>query len=200
MVSTGDLAMASIRYPLVMIAVLCWLRFGALHSWWLYVALGFVLAAMVFVLSALITRKWRALVVFFALLAVWTVGDFAAFAYRLNNVCEAGDRIIQSEAAAIKMAKALALSANYGSSHVFDDRPELVEFGHRDGCCTVIKTRTLFGVIVWKASLLGETVGEMRARDVHAFVSFSNCGQLFVDDSSISTMPRKVDLIWPTIK
>jgi hypothetical protein len=194
--------MALISYPLVVVvvAVLCWLRFGPLHSGWLYVALGLVLVAMVFVWWALVMRKWRALVTSFVLLAVWTVGDFAAFAYRMNNVCEPGGRVIQSDAAAIKMAKALALSTNYGSSHVFDDKPDLVEFRQTDGCCTVTRTRTLFGVIVWKVSLLGETVGEMRERDVHAFVAFSNCGELFVDESSISTVPKKVDSIWPTIR
>jgi hypothetical protein len=200
LVGIGDFAMAHVGYPLVMVAVLCWLRFGPLHSWGLYVALGCILAAIVFVLSALVMRKWRALVMFFVLLAVWIVGDFAAFAYRLNNVCGPGDHIIQSEAAAIRMAKALALSGNYGSSHVFDDRPELVVFRQTDGCCAVTRTRTLFGVIVWKVSLLGVTVGEMQARDVRAFVAFSNCGELFVDDSSISTVPKKVNSIWPTIK
>ena len=151
-------------------------------------------------MSALIMRKWRALVTFFAFLAVWIVGDLAAFSYRLNNVCGPGGRTIQSEAAAIRMAKALALSAYYNSSHAFDDKPDLVEFRQEDGCCTVTRTRTLFGVIVWQASLLGETVGEIRAREVKAFVAFSNCGKLFKDDSSISTLPTKVDSIWPTIK
>ena len=200
MVGIGDLAMARIRYPLVIVVVLCWLRLGPLHSWWLYLALGFILATIAFVLSALVMRKWRALATFFVLLVIWTVGDFASFAYRLNTVCGPGGRVIQSEAAAIKMAKALALSANYGSLHVFDDRPELVEFGQADACCTVTRTRTLFGVIVWRVSLLGETVGEMRARDVRAVVTFSNCGELFVDDSSISTVPKKVDSIWQTMQ
>jgi hypothetical protein len=129
--------------------------------------------------------------------AVLVVGWLAEFTYRVNYVCGPGDHIIQSEADAIKVAKARALDAPYASSQYFDSEPDLVDFGQTDACCRVTRTRTVFGVIVWEVSLNGETTEEMWARDVSAFVALSNCGVLLKDDSSISAVPKKAHTIWP---
>jgi hypothetical protein len=134
------------------------------------------------------------------ILVVLIVGWLAEFTYRTNNICGPGDHIIQSDADAIKVAKARALDAPYASSQYFDSEPDLVDFGRTDACCKVTRTRTAFGVIVWEVSLHGETTGEMWAREVSAFVALSNCGVLFKDDSFISAVPKKVDTIWPKIE
>ena len=94
--------------------------------------------------------------VFFALVTLLIlsfVGLEVEFAYRTNNICESGDRILQSEADAIKQAKMRFNRARYGSHGLreyFDEKPELVDWAEPDGCCTVTRTRNAQGIIAWE--------------------------------------------------
>ena len=128
------------------------------------------------------------------------VGDVVLFAYRLNNICDPGDHIIQSESDAIETAKSRVLQARYGSYGYFDEKPRFVNFSQTDDCCGVTRTRNIYGVIAWEVSLRGETTGETIKRRVRAFLALSNCGAVFFDDSFIIAEPIKVDSIWPKIK
>ena len=117
----------------------------------------------------------------------------AEFAYRLNNVCGPGDHIIQSDADAIETAKGRVLQARYGSHGIpgyVDEKPGFVDFSQTENCCTVTRTRTAIGVIVWEVGLEGETTGEPKNRHVSAFVPLSNCGVVFRDESRIFAGPR----------
>jgi hypothetical protein len=198
--------MTRLGYLFFTAIVLSWVASLFLHSvprlseYWPFLDFGSILAAIVFTLLGLIRRRWNAFAMFSLLLAVLIVGDQVEFTYRTNNLCGPGDHIIRSDADAIKVAKARTLNAPYASSQYFASEPDLVDFGRTDACCEVTRTRTAFGVIVWQVSLHGETTGEMRARDVSAFVALSNCGVLFKDDSSVSAVPKKVDTIWPKVE
>lgn len=115
-------------------------------------------------------------------------------AYRLNNVCDAGYRIIQSDADAIAVAQSRLFKANYGSHGVsgyLDEKPALVDFSRTDDCCTATRTRNIFGVIVWEVSLRGETLKEPRKRIVGAHILLSNCGMVFVDESYVVAGPPR---------
>ncbi len=136
-------------------------------------------------------KIFRAKYLFLAL-ALLIVGWLIEFAHRLNNVCGPGDHIIQSEADAIEVAKARYWKARYGSHGIpgyIDEKPGSVDFGRTD-CCSVTRNRTINGVIVWKVSLEGETLGEPKKRYVSAFVPLSNCGVVFRDESSIWAEPK----------
>ena len=99
-----------LTYLFVMAVLLIWvpsllLKFDPrFHGLSIVIDLGCTLAVVVSALSALFTGKWKALATFSMLLTVLIVGVCASFAYRLNNVCSRGDRIIESEADAIKQA------------------------------------------------------------------------------------------------
>ena len=103
-------AIMRLTYLFVMAVLLIWvpsllLKFDPrFHGLSIVIDLGCTLAVVVSALSALFTRKWKALATFSMLLTVLIVGVCASFAYRLNNVCSRGDRIIESEADAIKQA------------------------------------------------------------------------------------------------
>jgi hypothetical protein len=166
----------------------------------LLIDLGCAVNIVVFVLWALFWKKWRDL----AIVSLVTIGliviDGALFSYRLNNVCDPGDHIIGSEADAIETAKSRILQAHYGSYGFFDEKPGSIDYSHTDNCCAVIRSRNIYGVIVWRISLRGLTLGEMTTRDVSAYVALSNCGSVFKDESFITAEPIKVDSIWPKIK
>jgi len=164
------------------------------HEWSLFVDLGCALIVVVFGLSALIMRRWNAFATFSLLLVVLIVSWFAEFAYHLNNVCGPGYHIIQSDADAIEVAKARYWQANYGSHGIpgyVDEKPGSVDFGQTDNCCTVTRSRTATGVIVWEVGLDGETMGEPKTRHVSAFVPLSNCGVVFRDESRIFAAPKR---------
>jgi len=129
----------------------------------------------------------------FLALVVFVVGSIAVSVYRENNICGLGDHIIQSDADVIEVAKARYWRANYGSHGIpgyIDEKPGSVDFSHTDNCCAVVKTRNIYGVIVWEVGLEGETTGEPKKRYVSAFVSLSNCGVVFRDDSRIFAEPK----------
>jgi hypothetical protein len=123
------------------------------------------------------------------LLMAWV----AEFSYRKNCVCAAGDHPIQSEVAAIKQAKIRFSRARYDYNASSGPRPELVTWDQGDDCCRAIRTRNVYGVIIWEVSLRGETDGEAQTRRVDASMSLSNCGAVFADDSFISAEPKNVD-------
>jgi hypothetical protein len=194
------LTMARLKYLFAMVILLIWVaslllkydpRFYGLS---LLVDLGCTVTVTVFALSALIWRKWNAFATFSLLLAVLIVGVCASFAYRLNNVCGPGDHIIRSEADAIETAKARILQARYGSHGIpgyVDEKPGFVDFSHADNCCTVTRSRTAIGVIVWEVGLEGDTMGEPKTRHVSAFLPLSNCGVVFRDESRIFAGPKR---------
>ena len=158
------------------------------------VDLGCILAVTVSALSALVMRKRNALVTFSLLLAVLVVGDYASFAYRLNNVCGPGDHIIQSEADAIKQAQMRIIRARYGSHGIpgyVDEKPGYADFSQTDNCCRATRTKTINGVIAWKVVLHGETIGEPKKRYVDADIWLSNCGAVFDEDSFITAEPAR---------
>jgi len=132
--------------------------------------------------------RWR---IFFLALAALIVWDWAKFTYRWNNVCEPGDHIIESDTDAIKLAQTRIIHARYGSHGIpgyIDEKPGFADFSRSD-CCSVSKSRNVFGVIVWEVYLRGETVGEPKTRNVSALVQLSNCGEVFRDESFISADP-----------
>jgi hypothetical protein len=194
------LTMMRLRYLLVMVILLIcitslWLRFDPrFYGLSLLVDLGCFLAVTVFALAALIWKKWNAFATFSMLLVAVIVSDCASFAYRLNNVCGPGYHIIQSEADAIEVAKSRYWQANYGSHGIpgyVDEKPGSVDFGKTDNCCTVTRSRTAIGVIVWEVGLEGDTIGEPKTRHVSAFVPLSNCGVVFRDESRIFAEPKR---------
>ncbi|WJR76456.1 hypothetical protein [Bradyrhizobium sp. NP1] len=130
-------------------------------------------------------RNW------FLVLLVLVVGWHVRFAYRTNYVCGPDEHIIQSDADAIKQAQKLMFKAHYAShgiSGYIDEKPYIADFSQAD-CCTVRRVLSANGVIVWKVSLDGETIGEPRPRHVSADILLSNCGAVFDDDSYIVAEP-----------
>jgi hypothetical protein len=121
------------------------------------------------------------------LLAVW-IGSMAAFAYWTNNVCASGYHIILSDADAITQAQK-ELHGGHGIRGYADDRFGVADFSQAN-CCKVKRARTGTGVIVWEVGLEGETFGEPK-RYVSALLKLTNCGEVFADDSYVSTYPRR---------
>ena len=84
---------------------------------------------------------------------VLILGDFALFAYRMNNLCGPGDHIVQSESDVIETAKSRVFQARYGAFH--GEEPDSVDFSHTDNCCKAVRTRTPLvsscGRFLWKA-------------------------------------------------
>jgi hypothetical protein len=170
------------------------LDFGPEPPEWLLTHLGSMLAAIACSFAALIWRKWRASGIFLLLGAGLIVGDCASFAYRLNNVCGPGDRVIESESDAIKQAQARTFKAHYithGIAGYVDEKPALIDFDHTDNCCKATRSRNIYGVIIWKVYLDGETTGEPRNRHVGVNIALSNCGAVFSDDSFVSAEPKR---------
>jgi hypothetical protein len=137
--------------------------------------------------------RWRN---FFLALAALIVGFVANFTYRLNNVCEQGDHIIQSEDDAIKQAQMRIGKARFYYPHerpgYIDTKPHVADFSRsRIDCCSAVKTRSILGVIIWKVNLSGgETIGEPKKREVGARMELSNCG-LVSTDSYVWADPPK---------
>ena len=191
--------MMRVTYLIVVAIFLVWpttlsLEPGSGPPEWLLTHLGSMLAAIVCSFGTLIWKKWRASGIFLLLSVGLIVGDCAAFAYRLNNVCGPGDRFIRSEADAIKQAKARAFEAHYighGIPGYVDTKPAPIDFDHTDNCCEATRSRTIFGVLVWHVYLEGETIGEPNKRNVGANMSLSNCGAVFSDESFISAEPKE---------
>ena len=134
-------------------------------------------------------KIFRARNVFLAL-AVLIVGWQAEFTYRLNNVCDRGDHITQSDADAIKQAQIQIVELVTAATvypDMSDEKPGYADFSQAD-CCTVRRSRTIFGVIIWEVRC-GETVGEPKKRRVTADMWLSNCGAVFDENSSITAEP-----------
>jgi hypothetical protein len=130
----------------------------------------------------------------FVLILVFAAGYIIRSVYLENNVCGPGDRIIRSEADAIERAKSRIFKARYGSHGkpgYVDEKPGSVAFGQGDDCCNVTRWRNIYGVIVWEVSLQGETMGEVKKRNVSAHMELSNCGLVFRDSSFISADPPR---------
>jgi hypothetical protein len=128
------------------------------------------------------------------LLTVLIVGVCASFAYRLNNVCSRGDRIIESEADAIKQAQIRIIRARYSSHGIpgyVDEKPGYADFSWVDCCRVRRRSRTSIGVILWEVELHGETIGEPKKRYVSADMWLSNCGSVFDEDSSMTAEPAR---------
>jgi hypothetical protein len=147
--------MMRVTYLVVVAIFLVWaatllLKYGPGPREWLLTHLGSMLAAIVCSLAALIRKKWRASGFFLLLGVGLVVGDCASFAYRLNNVCGPGDRLIRSEADAIKQAKARTFVAHYGSHGIpgyVDEKPAAIDFDHTDNCCEAARSRTILGIV-----------------------------------------------------
>jgi len=128
---------------------------------------------------------------FFLVLAILIVGWIGEFVYRTNNSCGPDEHVIQSDVDAIETAKRQTFKAQYSTHDVpgyIDEMPGSVDYGQA-GCCTVRKSRTMIGVIIWKVSLNGETTGEPTRRSVNALMWLSNCGAVFDEDSYIMAEP-----------
>jgi hypothetical protein len=188
-----------LRYLFVMAVLLIWVPSLLLkldprfHGLSIVIDLGCTLVVIISALSALFTRKWKALATFSVLLTVLMIGVCASFAYRLNNVCGPGDRIIESEADAIKQAQIRIIRARYGSRGIpgyVDEKPGYADFSRVD-CCRVRRSRTAIGVVLWEVELHGETIGEPKKRYVSADMWLSNCGSVFDEDSSITPEPAR---------
>jgi len=135
-----------------------------------------------------IFRARNMLLLLIVLPIVLILGDFALFAYRMNNLCGPGDHIVQSESDVIETAKSRVFQARYGA--FYGEEPDSVDFSHTDNCCKAVRTRTPFGVIVWKISLEGETArNPAEGRHVSAQMELSNCGVVFDEDSLITAVP-----------
>src|SRR6266516_3222779 len=135
--------MTRFRYPLAIIILLAWVAafffqyVPHLKNWSLYTGVGCVLTAIFFTLSALIRKKWNAFAVFSLLLSVLIGSWLAKFTYRLNNVCDPGDHIIQSDADAIKQAQIRIIRARYGSHGIpgyTDEKPGYADFSRANSC------------------------------------------------------------------
>ncbi len=129
---------------------------------------------------------------FFLVLAILIVGWIGEFVYRTNNSCGPGEHIIQSDVDAVETAKRQTFKARYGSHGIpgyIDEMPGSVEYDQA-GCCTVRRSRTIIGVIIWEVSLRGETTGEPKKRYVDALMELSNCGAVFDEVSYIIAEPR----------
>jgi hypothetical protein len=187
--------MTRLGYFIVMVILLIWVASYAprFSNWAPYLDLGSNLTAIVLALSALLGKKWNAFAMFSLLLTTLVVGDHVSLAYRLNNDCGPGDHIIQSDADAIKQAQIRIVRARYGSHGIpgyVDKKPGYADFTQTD-CCKVARTRTVAGVIIWKVSLHGETMGEPKKRYVSASIWLSNCGTVFEEDSFITADPAR---------
>ncbi len=135
------------------------------------------------------TRNFFLLLVSVLLLLI--VGDLVAFAYRKNS-CGPGDHVLLSTDDAIKQAEIRISRARYGSHGVpgyVDEKPDLVDFGQSRDCCGATRSRNIFGVVIWKVYLDGETIGEPKKRHVSAAMNLSNCGAVFDEDSFIWAEP-----------
>jgi hypothetical protein len=168
--------------------------FPGLWNWSSLIDLGCVLAVIVAVIAALISKKWSALGTCSLLLVGLVVAADGLFAYQLNNVCSPGDHVIQSEGEAIKQAQIRIIRARYGSHGVpgyIDEKPGYADFGKTENCCEAAKSRNIYGVIVWEVFLHGQTIDEPKVRNVSAQMSLSNCGAVFIDDSFIEAVPQK---------
>ena len=125
------------------------------------------------------------------LLVIWGVG-LADWVYRKNRSCGPDNGPIQSSVDAITRAQKLISKARYLPHDIpgyVDEKPYVVDFGRTETCCSVTRTRTWLGVIVWEVSLSGETIGEPRNRRVSAKMMLSNCGVVFDEDSLVSAEP-----------
>lgn len=112
------------------------------------------------------------------LFVVWC----AIFAYRKNNVCSADGHPILSGVDAIEVAKRRIVKDRSFSSDSFGSAPEFVDsLDDTENCCRAVRTRTIFGVIVWSVDMRAKASARYRDRIVH--VEMSNCGDIFGDDS-----------------
>jgi hypothetical protein len=193
------LKMTRFRFVPIVVIFLSWIVSRVLeYSPWrsvraLDLDLGCIFAAFAFALFALARGKGQAFARFMALLTLLIVGDLGAFAYRLNNGCRPGDHIIQSANDAIRIAQNRIFQARYGSHGIpgyVDEKPGYADFGQVD-CCTVRRSRTATGVIIWVVELRGETVGEPKKRYVNASMELSSCGAVFRDSSFITAEPTR---------
>jgi len=117
-------------------------------------------------------------------------GYVVEFAYRKNS-CAPGEHVLLSEDEAIKQAKNRISRARYGSHGVpgyVDEKPHAVDFDQTLNCCKAIRTRNIFGVIIWDVYMDGETIGEPKKRKVGVDMRLSNCGAVF-HDSFITADP-----------
>jgi hypothetical protein len=128
-------------------------------------------------------RVRNILLILFVLPVVFLVvlsGSYiAVFAYRTNS-CSPGDRVIQSAADAIAVAKRKIVKDSHFSSESFGSAPDFVtSLDQEVDCCSATGSRTVFGVVVWEVSLISTNIHRSAA------VALSNCGDIFVYDSFI---------------
>ena len=128
-------------------------------------------------------RPRNMVLLFGVLLAIW----IAQFAYRNNNVCSPGDRIIQSDTDAIEVAKNKLVKDPFFSSQEFGSASEFIDAFHQtSNCCQAVRRRTLFFVIVWDVFLVAETP----AKRLTAQMGLSNCGTIFAETKFKAIEPR----------
>jgi hypothetical protein len=128
-----------------------------------------------------VLRVVRNIVIFLATLpTLLLIGFIVEFVYRTNS-CALGDHVIQSEADAIEVAKKKIVKDSYFSSAEFGSAPDFVDsLSKSENCCTAVRSRTPFLVVVWDVSL-SETPTTKSTRFVKVFLS--NCGTIFIDES-----------------
>jgi hypothetical protein len=122
-----------------------------------------------------ILRTLRNIVLLLAvLLAVW----IAWFAYRNNNICLAGEHILQSETDAIEVAKNKLITDPFFSSVDFGSAPDYLNLlDQTNNCCQAIRSRNFFFVVVWDVYLVAETP----TKRLIALMGLSNCGAIFAE-------------------
>ena len=185
--------MTRFRYLFVMVPLLSWvaslfLRYDPrFPEWSIIVVLGWILAAIVFALLALIGKKWNAFAMFSLLLVVTIVSDNALFAYRTNNVCGLRDHILQSDADAIEVAKEWVSKRNYYGWQIISGADVRDAMNRTDDCCEATRSRNWSGVIVWHASMFADRGAER----IFVEMQLSNCGEIFNDTHFSTVEPRK---------
>jgi hypothetical protein len=91
--------------------------------------------------------------------------------------------VIQSEADAIEVAKKKMVKSSYFSSEEFGSAPDFVDsLSETEGCCSAVRFRTPFFVVVWEVSLSERPI---RPKHRFAMVSLSSCGTIFTRESYI---------------
>ena len=106
-----------------------------------------------------------------------------AFDYRTNS-CAPGDRVLQSEADAIEVAKRKFIQnprvrfhmGDFGSASAFVDA-----LSETRDCCSAVRSVYFPFLVVWDVQLYERTAARPNGRSAQLFLS--NCGTIFTYDS-----------------
>jgi hypothetical protein len=111
-----------------------------------------------------IVRARNVVLLFVVAFVIWD----AEFAYRKNSICSLEDHPIQSEADAIAVVKKKIVKDRSFSFQLFGSAPEFVDTLHEtENCCSAVRTRNIFGVILWSVYLDAKASAKYNRRTVY---------------------------------